>query len=313
MSAEVQATSPTFFGAARRWSILLLVLGTLLITFSAVGFWVQWALISEDGFVEITGDVLTAPKTREAIALAVVDNLLAQYPILRALVGDPIVAIVSALLGSTLFATVITFVATRIWEVLFANGGRVVLNLQPLQDFLYGIISAIAPNLAADINAADLPAELVLLDPEQLPDMNAVSNKVAWVTWLALLAGLALTGIAIGRVWRQTALRYALLAWTGIFIAVTALIVAILSIPTRSTVVLAVDTSTGRSLVGSTYDVLVQRLYTLLFGLILVGAVLIVVGFWQRRRISHVDMQLIEPVASPLEPKPQAQLASAVE
>lgn len=305
MAAEVQAITPSFFGAARRWSILLLVLGALLIVVSAVGFWVQWTLMSESGFVEVTGEVLRAPATREAIALGVVDRLLADYPILRALVGDPIVSVVTALLGSTLFATVIEFVSTRIWEVLFRDGGQVVLNLEPLQNFLYGIISAIAPNLAADINAQDLPSELVLLDPDQVPDMGQISNQVAWISWLSLLVGLGVAIFGIARVWRQQLLRYALIAWTGIFLGVFAIIVALVTIPTRSTVVLAVATPTGRSLVGTTYDVVSQQLVAAMLGLVLIGIVMFGAGFWQWWRGTHVAAPVTTPVAPPLEPAVQ--------
>jgi hypothetical protein len=301
MAAEMSSPTPTFFGAAKRWSTLLLVLGALLIALSAVGFWVQWTLMSEDGFVTLTGEVLAAPDTREAIALGLVDRLLADYPVLRALVGDPIVSVVEALLGSTLFTTIFDFVATHIWEVLFRDGGQVVINLEPLQSFLHGILTTIAPNLAADLSAQDLPSELVLLDPDQVPDMGQIENQITWLSWLALLIGLGVTIFAIWRVWSQQALRYAVVAWTGIILAVVAIVVALLTVPTRQTVVLAVARPVGRTVVATTYDIVSQRLVAMLMGLVLIGAVMAGVGLWQWWRLTHVAEPAALPAAPPLE------------
>jgi hypothetical protein len=261
--------------------------------------------MSESGFVELTGEVLAAPQTREAIALGLVDRLLADYPILRALVGDPIVSVVEALLGSTLFTTIFNFVATHIWEVLFRDGGQVVINLEPLQSFLHGILTTIAPNLAADLSAQDLPSELVLLDPDQVPDLGQIETQITWLSWLALLVGLGVTIFAIWRVWGQPALRYAVIAWTGILLAAISIIVALLTVPTRQTVTLAVARPVGRTVVGTTFDIVSQRLVAMLMGLVLVGAVLAVVGFWQWRRLVHVAGPRSTPGAQPLPAVPQ--------
>ncbi len=282
---ETESPAPSFMHVARRWSILLLVLGTLLISVSSVGFWVQSTVISEDGFVSLSQDVLSAQETREVISRAIVDNVLDQYPILRALVRDPLEKVITAILGSSLFEAVTEFTAAKMWNILFNDGGTVSIDISGLQNILQSVIAGIAPDAAAQIEAADLPDELVIVDVNQLPDLGPVANAIVWSTWLVVILGFALTVFMIARVWSQPILRYSMVAWTGIFLIAEIVILVLMTLPARSSIVLAVDGSAGRSIVGTTFDDLIEYLYSILLVLFLAAVAMVAVGLWKRRTL----------------------------
>jgi hypothetical protein len=269
----------------RQWSALLLVFGTLLIVVSSIGFWIQWTIMSERGFVEVTGNVITAEQSRATIARAVVDQLFADVPILRSLVRDPLEGLISGILGSSLFVTVFQFVSERIWEAIFVNRSQISLDISPLRNILYGIISAIAPDVAARITPADIPDELVLLSADALPDLTGVSTPVAFGTWIAFFGGIAMIIIALMRAWAQPLVRYTLFAWTGILLIIQSIILGFLTFPTQTAIVVGIENSTGRSLIATTLTILTLRLYVILAVFILVSIVLIVVGLIKRREL----------------------------
>jgi hypothetical protein len=100
-----------------------------------------------------------------------------------------------------------------------------------------------------------------------------------------------------------------LLAWAGILLIVEAVIVAIVTIPTRSTVILAIEAPTGRKVAGTTFDLLVQRLFGILLVVGLIGAVLVATGLWKRHAITRVDRAPETTVAEPITPGPRPQIA----
>lgn len=279
---------PPFFSAARRWSTLLLVGGTLLIVLSAIGFWIQSTVMTEDNFVQLTASVLTSEEARNAIARGIVDQLLAEQPILQAIVRTPLESAIASLLNTAFFRVPLDFVAQFIWETLFINNASVVLDIVPLRDFIFGLISALSPEAAAVLSPDQLPDQIVLIEADQLPDIQRIANGIAWLTWLFLLGGLGLTGLALGRAWRNVGLRWALVGWTGIFLVVEVILVFILSIPARSTLIVAINDQTGRVIVGETYDVLVQRLMVELFVLFILGLSLVGLCFFMRRRLDSI-------------------------
>lgn len=286
-STTENSMTHSFAGVIRRWSALVLLLGTLLITLSSIGFWIQWTVMSERGFVELSGNVLSSTESRETIARAVVDQLFVDNPILRSLVRDPIEGLITGILGSSLLAAGIDFVAEKIWEAVFVEQGQIVLDISSLRAFLYGVISAIAPDIAAGLSPENMPDELVLLDADALPDMGRISSLVAFTTWFAFFGGLVIVGIVIARAWEQPVVRYALIAWAGILIVVEALIIGVLTFPMRSVIIVGIENSTGREIIASTLDVLVQRLHMILVGLAIVGALMIAVGVWKRQELLH--------------------------
>lgn len=288
-TATVEAPhEPPFFSAARRWSTLLLVGGTLLVVLSAVGIWIQSSVMTEATFVQLSGDVLTSEAARDAIARGIVDQLLAERPILQALVRAPLESAIAGLMDTAFFRVPLEFVAQFIWETLFINNASVILNIAPLRDFVFGIITALNPELTANLSPDQLPSELVLIQSDQLPDFKRIANWIAWLTWLFLFAGLAMIGVAVGRAWKRPGLRWALVGWTGIFLIAEAIIVYVTSFPARSTLIVAINDQTGRVIVGETYDALMRRLQLELVVLVVIGLILVGVCFLMRDQLEFL-------------------------
>lgn len=301
MSTAEPSTSISFMHAARRWSMLLLALGTLLLVLSAIGFWVQWSLMRESNFVSLSTGVLTSEATRGAIARGVVDIVFAEHPILRALIRNPLEAVIAGLLDTTVVRASLEFVAQFIWQTLFVNQTSVVLDIEPLQNFIYGIVSALNPELAASLAPQDLPSQIVLVDGSDLPDIEAISNWIVWLTLLFLLLGAGLIAFVVARAWSVPQLRWALLGWTGVILAVEAVLVFVISIPARSTVVLAIGNPTGRIVVGETYDELFAQLEVVLAAIFILGVLLIGLCFFKRDRLEFMQRRP-QPVDEPETP-----------
>ena len=306
MAIAETSANISFMQAAKRWSMLLLVLGTLLLMLSALGFWMQWSLMREDNFVTLSTGVLTSEATRQAIGRGIVDTVFAEYPLLRALIRDPLEAAIAGLLDTTVVRVALEFVSQLIWRTLFVNQSSIVLDIEPLQNFIYGIISAVNPELAATLTPQDLPSQIVLVDASQLPDMDAISNWIVWLTLLFLVVGAGLLVFAVARAWSVPPLRWALLGWTGLLLAVEAVLVYIVSIPARSSVLLAISNQTGRVVVGETYDALVGQLQMVLAGVLVLGLLLIGLCFFMRDQFDFIERRP-QPVDEPepaLAPEP---------
>jgi hypothetical protein len=293
---------PRFTAVAKRWSTLLLVGGTLLIVLSAIGFWIQQTVMTEDNFVQLTSQVLTSQAARDAIATSIVDQLLAERPILQGLVRDPLESAIASLLDTAFFRVPLEFIAHFIWETLFINNASVVLDIAPLRDFVFGIISALAPQATATLSPDQLPDQIVLIEFDELQDIQRIESSVTWLTWLFLIGGLGLIGYGIGRAWRSPGLRWALIGWTGIFLAGWVVLAFILSYPARSTLVVAVDNQAGRVIVGETYDALIQRLHAGLGVLFVLALILTGLCFYMRRQLDFAKVWR----RSPAEPAPAA-------
>jgi hypothetical protein len=279
--------APSLVDALRRWSSLLIIFGTLLVTLSSVGLWIEWTLLSERGFVEVSTSVFEADETRETIASAIVDTMFEKRPILRGLVRGPIEGVITGLLGSSFFNSALAFASEQLWELLFIGRDRVVLDIEPLHDFIYAIITVAAPGVAESIDPEQLPSELVLLDGSEIPNLGVVSSVASWTSIFAFVIGVGLIAFAVSRSWTNQALRSGVIVWTGIFLIAEALLIVIATFPVRSSLILAVENASGRSVIATTYGILVIRLYIILIGLALVGLALAVYGLWKSGRIFH--------------------------
>jgi hypothetical protein len=253
--------------------------------------------------------VLTSEAARDAIARSIVDQLLAEQPILQAIVRNPLESAIASLLDTAFFRVPLERVAQFIWVTLFINNASVILDIAPLRDFVFGIISALAPQAAATLSPDQLPDQIVLFEADQLPDFQRIANSISWLTWLFLLGGLGLLGLALGRAWRNPGLRWALVGWTGIFLAAEAILVLILSIPARSTLVVAVDNQAGRVIVGETYDALIQGLHAGMAVLLVLGLVLVGLCFYMRGQLDFFKARRRSAAPTPapaVEPAPAA-------
>lgn len=86
-----------------------------------------------------------------------------------------------------------------------------------------------------------------------------------------------------------------------------------MTLPTRSTIIFAIDNVTGRSIITTTFDMLLERLYGILLILVIMSAVLIAVGFWKRNGLSLSLLAQNFGLAGPPEPSVPAQPVAATE
>ena len=269
---------------ALSWSVLALALGVILIALSGVGFWAQASVLSEDRFVDISREVLHRPETRDAIAREISNDLAAELPVARGAVQGPFETVVASLLDASFFEPAVDRAARNIWSAIFVEATPVTLDIESLRIYEYGVLTASSPNLASEFSAESLPTEVILLDEGDLPDLSPAKSTLIWASWIAVAVGLGIIAAVVLGHWGQAGKRYALLSWTGMLLIVTSLILLALSVPSRSALVLSIERETGRSIVGTTFDMLVVQLYAILLALILIGAGLAIGAYWKFKR-----------------------------
>lgn len=245
-------------------------------------------VMSEDSFVDISTQSLTAERVRTSIAERIVDRALEDRPLIRNFVRGPASEIIAGILGTRFVQDVLERVSHRIYDLLiYANGDEITINLEPLKGFIANVLSVLAPEGEAPIDPAQIPDEIVLIEEGALPPLETYLVAVEWITLLLGLAGLGLLALVIWKSW-STLARNSYLKWFGGSLAVGAVILALVTWTIGSTAVLTVDTQSGRVILSETYNNLVAQLRVQSFGLVIIGIGIWLAGWWMLRAVPGV-------------------------
>jgi hypothetical protein len=287
---------------SRGWSITLVIVAAFLLLTTSVGFWIRTTVADEDSFVEVTSRTLTAENVRISIAEAIVDAALADRPIAANFVRGPASEIIAGILGAEFLENILGRVARLIYELLvFNNGDRIAINLERIKSFVANILNVLAPEGEATIDPDRIPSEIVLVEEGELPAIQNYIIGTEWVTVILGLAGMGLLSLVIWKSW-STLARNSYLKWFGGSLAIGAAILGLLTWTVGSTVVLAVESQSGRVVVSETYENLVAQLRVQSFGLVIIGIGIWLLGWWMLRERVGDRSVVIEPSPQPVTP-----------
>lgn len=268
---------------SRPLSIVLIIVATLLLLVANVGVWVETGILNEDSFVEITTDTFDADNVRTAIAERIVDTALADRPTILDLVGDRATSIIAEILGTSFVQGIVERAAGLIFDFLVYNdGNRVAINLEPIKDIIAQIVNLVAPEGSEVIQTDQIPDEIVILNEGEVPSIEPI---ITWTGWTAFIAGLLSVGLFALVLWRgwSTPNRNSYLKWIGGSVAIGAVIFLALTLGAKSTIVLIIDNSTGDVVISETYENLVRQLQAQSLILVVIGIAIWFVGWWAIR------------------------------
>lgn len=279
---------------SRPWSIALVIVAAVLFLLTTVGFWVRTSVLDEDSFVTLSTRSLTAEEVRLAIANRIVDAALEDRPIVRNFVRDPASEIISGVLGTSFVEGVLERISRLMYALLvFNDGDRVAINLEPIRNFVVNIINVLSPEGTPPIDVEQIPSEIVIIEEGAIPP---IQDYIVAIEWLTLLLGVASIGLLALVLWKSwsTAGRNSYLKWFGGSLAVGALILGLLTWTVGSTAALTVQDQTGRVIISETYDNLVAQLRVQSFGLVVIGIGIWLSGWWMLRDSAGARSRSVE-------------------
>ncbi len=223
----------------------------LFITNSAI--WVNRYVFDTENFSQVVTISLTSESSRQAIAQGVTDRVFADRPVLKNVVGDIPVNIVSGLLGTEQATKAIDAVATRLQtRVTSSEPKPIAIDLSGIKGVLtqlYGV----ATNLGREpqINPENIPNEIVLVEEDDIPNLYRASVVFLW------LAPLAFIGAAASLIYPyvKNKQEYKLiLVIQGACIAGVGMFALLVGPLFRPPLLSKLETQSGRTVIGNLYD-----------------------------------------------------------
>lgn len=276
-----------------RWTYVIIVVATVLLTLSTIGGWVETVMLDQEGFTALTADTLTTEESRAAIAQELVNQVEQRFREIPAAVREPLEAALAGLLNISLVRSALEIASDLLWQALFVNQGAVILDVTPLRGFIDQIISAVDAALGELIEITDLPTEITLLQQGQLPDLEPYRNLVLWITSLFFLTGAGLLTFVFIRYRRPRPQLAKLLSVSGWLIVGQGILLVILPVLLRPLVAGSVTGPTGRAITEEAYDKLIAELHIQLVLPFIVGIALFIAGTLLAKR--HLQMQPAPP------------------
>ncbi|MBP9738346.1 hypothetical protein KBD20_01520 [Candidatus Saccharibacteria bacterium] len=164
------------------WRIVVPIIvsaGLLLIANSAI--WVNDVLFNTEKFTQITSQALLSESSRNALAGEIVDQALADRPIVKRVVGEPATKFVSGLLGTNLAETATDKVVARLQTAVTTEDPQnIEIDLTGIKNILPKLISLAGAEDSIP-EETKLPDTLVLLDTANIPNVYKYATVFLWL------------------------------------------------------------------------------------------------------------------------------------
>ncbi len=174
-------------------SSTLLIIAGLLLFLAQSAFWLSNTIFNQQAFTQAVIPALTSETSRQAFASTIVDQALADRPVLNKVIGSRATSFMSGLLGSDLGSQAVTGIVNRSYVYLTtADRQDIGYDLQAIKEPISGII-AFAESQGREIafNPDSIPDEVILLRSDQIPNLSGLAIALQWLSpllWLATAA-----------------------------------------------------------------------------------------------------------------------------
>jgi hypothetical protein len=184
-----------------RTTIIMGIIAALLFIVANSAFWFNKYIFNTQNFTNLTTEAVLSDSSRQAMATVIVEKALQNRPRLESAIEQPATKLISGLLDSDLSHTVLTKTVTRLQTIMTsANPQPVVINFEPLKDAsqkILNVASAVSGGQVGngektDVSISDLPDQVVLVNPEKLPNIYLLGSILLWVGPLAVIGTLIL-------------------------------------------------------------------------------------------------------------------------
>lgn len=166
-------------------TIMLAVLAGLLLFIANSAVWVNRYIFDRHNFTQVAVTSLSSESSRDAIAAEVTDRALGGAPILRQALDGTVEKVVSGLLGTDQFKTVLTK-SVGAMQVYFTSENRqtIGINLTSTKQVIDTVLTAlqrVGQNETQAIQKVNsVPDKIILLDKDTLPSFYKQSVVLMW-------------------------------------------------------------------------------------------------------------------------------------
>lgn len=263
---------------ARFWRRLLLtsIFAALLLVVANSALWINRTIFNTDTFTDIAVTSITSESSRQAIASEVVDRALGDRPIIREIAGPTATRLVSSLLGTDQFDSVLHFAVGKLQVYLTSNEREsIVLNLASVKNIATSLISVAGQN-TGDVEAkvGAVPDQIVLVDASNIPSFYKYGLVFLWLGPLTAIGALVLLAYPYIR---DRSKYYIIAAAQGLVVAAMGLLCLLVGPLFKPPVLANIPSANSRTVVSNLYDAFVNTFNHQSFNLVKVGIALAVV------------------------------------
>lgn len=185
-------------GLSKKTSIILIVVATIFILFANFTFWLNRYIFDPQNFKEVTTKTIQEESSREALAEEIVDEALADNPILEEAIGERLEEVIANLLDSDVSETLFEKVALVIQKQITTSDQKdVSIDMTVIKGFLGSLSGVVSPDDPESLKVEDIPDELVIIEKDELPNISVFGDVVFWIAPWAFVLGILLFAYVI--------------------------------------------------------------------------------------------------------------------
>lgn len=252
----------------------------LLLFVANLSIWFWLNVVDSDGFTGIAYEATTEEDVRHAIASIVVNDIMQDMPMARALFGDQVISSLADTLADEPFRFTFERMVSTVHRILVSGSSQpVAIDMSNISRVVNMLMLPLRLG-NAEAPPRQMPSEIVLVEARDFPKIERVVDVTPVLAVISVAGTLAFgaTGIYMAAN-RRRSLVMAGLATVG----VAALTIAI-SLPVRSMLVNNLIIQERRTIVGSIYEALLLSLRTQSIILAAIGMVMIVLSLAASRQ-----------------------------
>ena len=216
----------------RRGNAVLLAIGTVATNLLLVCVWMWWAFGTQNGFADLSVDMLKDPYVRDVVAGQVVGALQKQGMTSQVAIaaGPALKPMVSTVVGTPAFTGLVYAGARQLHQTVFTgNRSRMLIRVDDAGQMVKDSLRVANPSLAATIPDSALDIAVGVSQNTRLDAIVHTASTTGWFIWPLSALALCAYGVAIvrSRDRRRTVLRIGLLFTVGGFLWFVAMVAAL--------------------------------------------------------------------------------------
>lgn len=253
MAKVTKKSGPVRNGAFWRRVIITGVIASILAVIANSAFWVNRTIFDTNNFTTVAVASISSESSREALANEVVDTALKDRPIVRQVAGPTATKLITSLLGSNQFNSILTTAVSKLQVYLTSsNRESIVLNFSGIKSTLGSLIDlAGQANSQAANNLSNIPDQITLVNANNIPSFYKYGLVFLWLGPISAIIALLLLAYPY---LKNRSQYYIIALIQGAAIAVTGILCQFLGPLFRPPVLANIPSANARVVVGNLYD-----------------------------------------------------------
>jgi hypothetical protein len=237
------------------YPIIFIAIGLcLFVTNSAI--WFNQNIFNTNQFTAVATEAIVSPSSRLATAKGITNKIFENRPLLLRVLDDTTTKIVSGLLDTAAAHAVMSESITRLHTVITSEDPQpIVINLVSFKAVLSRIASVIdQPAAENSVNIEDIPDAIVLLNPENLPNIYQMGATLMWLGPLLGLIALGLLLWLLFKAWADKLEVAKIFLWTSLTLVATGALSLMVGPIFRPRLLVQVTDENARVIVTNLYN-----------------------------------------------------------